>query len=67
MPQATNELRAKFPGDDAEALDVIQVNFIQKWPGVIWRKTPDYQPTSREWDAIVYLFSEWDYLYETKI
>ena len=63
MPQATKELRAKFPGHDAEALEVIAANFVE-WKGYIRKKDPLYQPTQREWDAIDYLFQEWDYCYE---
>jgi archaellum biogenesis protein FlaJ (TadC family) len=63
MPQATDELRAKFPGDDSEALEVIQKNFYEVL-GVISKKEPLYEPTQREWDAIDYLFHEWDYEYK---
>lgn len=62
MPQATPELAAKFPGDDQEALEVLEANFIER-AGVFCKKDPKYQPTEREWDAIDYLFHEWDYGY----
>ena len=64
MPQATPELRAKFPEWDGEALDVIRQNFTVDQGGVIRKKDPKYEPTEREWDAVDYLFQEWDYAYE---
>lgn len=66
MPQATDELRAKFPDDDAEALEVIRENFNDD-KGWITLKDPNYKPTEREWDAVDYLIQEWDYAYGTKI
>jgi len=62
MPQASDELRAKFPGGDQEAIEVLRRHFVaQKF---IWRKIdPTYKPTRREWDAIDYLFHEWDWGY----
>lgn len=62
MPQAPNELRAKFPGHDYEALEILKANFIEN-KGVICRKDLTYQPTQREWEAIDYLFLEWDYVF----
>jgi hypothetical protein len=63
MPQATDDLRAKFPGWDAEALEVLAENFTDT-RGVFRKKNPAYQPTEREWEAINYMFQEWDYGYE---
>jgi len=63
MPQATPELRKKFPGYDAEALNVLRQNFTND-RGLIRRKDKNYKPTRREFDAIDYLFQEWDYAYE---
>lgn len=65
MPQASSELRAKFPNGDTEALDVIEVNFTES-KGLITPKVAGYIPTDRESDAIDYLFQEWDYGYESK-
>jgi hypothetical protein len=65
MPQASNELRAKFPGDDAEALEVLSQNFTEE-RGVIRPKQKNYTPTQRENEAIDYLFHEWDYVYEVE-
>ena len=63
MPQATDELRAKFPGWDGEALDVIRENFTVNRGGLIYPKVKGYKPTQREDEAIDYLFQEWDYAY----
>lgn len=65
MPQASDELRAKFPGWDAEAEEVLKTNFTVHQPsiGIIKKRNPEYQPTEREWDAIDYLFHEWDYVF----
>lgn len=63
MPQASDELRAKFPGHDGEAWDVLKEHFTdQKF--VIRPKQAGYVATEREWDAICYLCDEWDYGYE---
>ena len=66
MPQATDELRAKFPGWDSEALAVLDANFTVSSGGVIRPKALGYQPTEREDDAIDYLFQEWDYGYSPR-
>ena len=63
MPQASDELRAKFPGDDQEALAVIDANFWISRGGVIYPKQIGYQMTEREGEAIDYLCDEWDYAY----
>ena len=63
MPQATDELRAKFPGYDQEAFAVIKANFTISRGGVIYPKQIGYTMTARESDAIDYLFHEWDYAY----
>lgn len=62
MPQATDELRRKFPGYDSEALEVIAKNFSEH-KGLIKLLDSNYQPTEREWDAVDYLIQEWDYMY----
>jgi len=63
MPQASDELRAKFPGHDQEAFDVIDVNFSTSRGGIIFPKKLGYKMTEREGDAIDYLCDEWDYAY----
>lgn len=63
MPQASEELRAKFPGSDQQAFEVIRNNFDVSRAGMICPKVQGYKPTAEEWDAIDYLFYEWDYGY----
>lgn len=63
MPQASEELRAKFPGDDQEAFGVIDANFSTSRGGIIFPKQKGYKMTEREGDAIDYLCDEWDYSY----
>jgi hypothetical protein len=63
MPQASQELRDKFPGDDQEAFEVIDTNFVTNRGGIIYPKHADYKMTERESDAIDYLCGEWDYGY----
>lgn len=66
MPQASKRLRNEFPGGDSEALEVLEANFIVDRTGLIHRKDVNYMPTGREWDAVDYLFHEWDYAYTDK-
>jgi hypothetical protein len=63
MPQASDELRALFPGGDEEAWNVLKLNFTDT-KGVIKSKEAGYIPTKREWEAISYLCEEWDYGFE---
>ena len=67
MPQASEELRSKFPGGDGEALDVIDKNFVVPKGFVIHPKVKGYKPTKREDDALDYLFHEWDYGYTPEV
>jgi hypothetical protein len=62
MPQAPAALRAKFPGSEVEAWEVLEKNFTDT-KGVIRKKDPDYQPTKREMETLDYLWLEWDYTY----
>jgi hypothetical protein len=64
-PQASGELRAKFPGSIEQAYDVLRDNFTDT-KGVIRPKVDGYKPTKRESDAIDYLFLEWDFCYEPR-
>lgn len=68
MPQAPPELRAKFPGSDAEAEKVLRPNFTIHFPsvGIISKRDSAYKPNAREWDAVDYLIQEWDYDYIEK-
>jgi len=67
MPRWRPENRFFKMGDDCnaefEALRVLRVNFTEK-AGVFHRRDRNYQPTLDEFDAIDYLFWEWDYAYE---
>lgn len=60
MPQATEELRAQWPGGDTEAwAHLAKSGFIDD-EGLI--KAPSgYEPTERDYSAIDYLCQEWDY------
>lgn len=68
MPQASDELRAKFPGHDDEALKVLEEHFTWDKPAlwIIRRKDPNYVPTDREWEAIDYMCDEWDFGWSNK-
>ncbi len=59
MPQAPDDLRAKFPGHDSEALDVLKKAGITHDRGMI--KLPPGMHPKRVWDAVDYLCFEWDY------
>lgn len=63
MPSAPDWLRDRFPGGDREALDILDANFVET-AGMFRKKEAGYVPTVREWEAIDYLFREWDYAYE---
>ncbi len=67
MPQASEELRAKFPGSDQEAHGVLVENFILSKGWIIRPKVAVYKMTEREGDAIDYLCDEWDYGYSPEI
>ena len=64
MPQAPDELRAKFPGWDQEAHAVLAEHFDDD-NGMIRPKVAGYQWTPREAEAIDYLILEWDYEYSS--
>jgi len=67
MPSATEELRAKFPGDDREAIDILTANFVIGRGGNIYPVVKGYKPTLREEEALDYLFHEWDYTYTPEL
>lgn len=66
MPQASEALRAKFPGHDEEAWNVLKENFSEK-AGMIFPTVVGYTPTEREDEALDYLFYEWDYGYSPEV
>ncbi len=62
MPQASEELRAKFPGGDVEAEQVLENGGFVLTRDWCW--TPPAGRTTitvREGEAIDYLGDEWDY------
>jgi hypothetical protein len=67
MPQASDALRAKFPGSDTEAFEVLEP-FCTIDKGHIRPKSVEHLArfTQREYDAVDYLFEEWDYGWNTE-
>lgn len=65
MPQASEELRAKFPGSDTEALKVLEGKVTINRGFMRW--VTAYKPTEREMDAIQYLCDEWDYGFDDSV
>jgi len=66
MPQASEALRARFPGHDQEALGVIDKNYVVSKGFVIRPRVSSYEPTKDEGIAIHYLYAEWDFAYSPK-
>lgn len=66
MPQASNELRAMFPGHDAQALAVIDANFVVAKGWVIRPRVSGYKMSDQEGYAIDYLCDEWDFAYDPR-
>lgn len=66
MPQASEELRADWPGGDCEALDHLKPNFTVSRGGVIHRRSESYELSLRDWSALSYLVHEWDYGYSMR-
>ncbi|RQP57999.1 hypothetical protein DF159_20870 [Burkholderia ubonensis] len=62
MPQASDELRDRWP-DDSAAFAQLRGNFRQTRGGII-RPMPGYTPTDDDFSAIAYLIHEWDYGYD---
>ena len=62
MPQASDELRAQWPGGDGEALEYLQSISVFHDRGV-FRNVPDDLPP-KAWSAINYLCDEWDFAVE---
>lgn len=61
MPQATDELRAKFPGWEPEASDHLYSRGFKMTPDFSWIMPEGHEMSERDWDAIDYLFFEWDF------
>lgn len=67
MPSAPTWLCDLFPGDDEEALKVLERNFVVPRGFIIHPKVAGYKPTQRENEAIDYMFMEWDYGYTPEV
>lgn len=61
MPQASDKLRAKFPGIDAQAIKELEEAGYKLTREFTWVKPTSHKITDRENDALDYLFHEWDY------
>jgi hypothetical protein len=62
MPQASPELRAEWPGGDAEATVYLRIAGYTMRRDWTWDPpTPTHEPTPREISAIRYLIDEWDF------
>ena len=64
MPQATEELRAAWPGGDEEAIQYLYMQGYKDHPEHRWhwqKPNPNHVPTTREVSAMQYLVDEWDY------
>lgn len=60
MPQASDDLRAMFPGGDAEALAYLSDFGVKECGGMIRVLNVDSY-SKRFWAALDYLRDEWDY------
>jgi hypothetical protein len=62
MPQATEELRAEWPGHDQQAMAHLEAAGYRLERDWTWtRPQPGHQPSERDWSAIRYLIDEWDF------
>jgi hypothetical protein len=60
MPSTSDARRARWPGFDSEAHAVLGSRGFTMTKD--WHFTaPMRMLTEREWDALIYLFEEWDY------
>jgi hypothetical protein len=62
MPQATEQLRAEWPGGDKEAINYLQqrgYRLDRRWAWVL--PHPAHVPTPIELSAVRYLIDEWDF------
>lgn len=58
MPQASEELRAKFEDDYAARLVLEGAGWTCD---AGWWSMPTHEPSEGEWEAITYLIHEWDH------
>src|SRR5262245_55679440 len=66
MPQASDYLRAQWPGGDQQAIAHLLERGYRATRGFCWVPPGDaspetYEPTDRDWSAMTYLIDEWDY------
>lgn len=68
MPQASEELRNKFPGMDTQAINYLEQRGFKCGKDFVWRPPSMFHNlTQHDKDAIDYLCDEWDYGYEHKV
>lgn len=61
-PQAPDDMRARWPGWDAEAIAFLEQRGWKRVRNWQWAPpTAGYIPSPREIDALDYLFLEWDW------
>ena len=60
MPQASKELRSKFPDGMTQAIELLYSHgfFMVNWK---WQGPKGYVMTKEDEDALQYLFEEWDF------
>lgn len=61
MPQASDELRAKWPGGDSEACRYLEGRGYKLRSDWQWDVTDVTDELERDVSAIQYLIDEWDY------
>ncbi len=65
MPQASDELRAAWPGMDTEALEHLAARGWYMQPFGVYRRPKHAHVISlREYSALEYLCDEWDYAFD---
>ena len=65
MPQASDELRAKWGGEmgvgDDKAIAFLESKGWKEVGNGMWRRPADRKISDDEWDAIDFLVNEWDH------
>lgn len=60
-PQASDKLRAEWPGMDSEAMACLRAGGWVLTPDWCWAHPEDRELTDRERSAVAYLVDEWDF------